>query len=674
VSRVDLVVPDIGNAHDVDVVDVLVKPGDVIEVDSPLVTLETDKASMDVPSTSAGTIAEVLLKRGDKVSAGALIARVETNSQAAGTSQPEPAAGSDAAFAASFDADELERTVTQPILKAGAPPPGSGGNGASGPATTRTDSSAGAATQPGSSASQGGAAAPSAAGASTNAFSPPPPTLSARQESAGDTVRMPIPDLSRGARAEGEYNRSTQLLVLGSGPGGYTAAFRAADLGLQVTLVERWSSLGGVCLNVGCIPSKALLHAAKVIEDAEAMSEYGIAFGAPALDLDKLRGWKGSVVNKLTGGLRVLAKQRKVDVVQGTGRFVSPNVLEVMSNSGSERIRFDQCIIAAGSEPIRLPGLPQDKRIMDSTDALELPEFSGGLLVIGGGIIGLEMACVYDALGSRVSVVELTPQLMPGCDPDLVRPLERRIRGRYEQILLGTKVTKVEPLAEGLRVTFEGEKAPAPTVFERVLVAVGRVPNGKLIGAEAAGVNVSDRGFIPVDKQMRTNVPHIFAIGDIASMPMLAHKAMHEAKVAAEVAAGEKRAFDVRAIPSVAYTDPEIAWVGLTETEAKAKNIPFKKGSFPWVANGRSLSLGREEGFTKLLFDPETHRVLGGGIVGTNAGELISEIALAVETGCDAADVGLTIHPHPTLSETVAAAADAFEGTLTDLYIPATRR
>ncbi len=634
-SRVDLVVPDIGNAHDVDVVDVLVKTGDVIEVDTPLVTLETDKASMDVPSTSAGTVAEVLLKRGDKVSAGSVIARIETNSQSAGKATTESASNSDAAFAASFDADELERTVTQPILKPGAPPPGTGGNGTSGP---------------------------------SSASSTPP--LAARSETAGDTVRMPIPDLTRGARAEGEYNRSTQLLVLGAGPGGYTAAFRAADLGLQVTLVERWPDLGGVCLNVGCIPSKALLHAAKVIEDAEAMSEHGIAFGAPALDLDKLRDWKGSVVKKLTGGLRVLAKQRKVDVVQGTGRFVSANVVEVMGNSGSERIRFDQCIIAAGSEPIRLPGLPDDKRIMDSTDALELPEFSGGLLVIGGGIIGLEMACVYDALGSKVSVVELTPQLMPGCDPDLVRPLERRIRGRYEQILLGTKVTKVESLTEGLRVTFEGEKAPAPTVFERVLVAVGRVPNGKLIGAEAAGVKVSERGFIPVDKQMRTNVPHIFAIGDIASMPMLAHKAMHEAKVAAEVAAGEKRAFDVRAIPSVAYTDPEIAWVGLTETEAKAKNIPFKKGSFPWVASGRSLSIGRDEGVTKLLFDPETHRVLGGGIVGTNAGELISEIALAVETGCDAADVGLTIHPHPTLSETVAAAADAFEGTLTDLYIP----
>jgi dihydrolipoamide dehydrogenase len=643
VSRVDLVVPDIGNAHDVDVVDVLIKPGDVIDVDAPLVTLETDKASMDVPATSAGTVAEVLLKRGDKVSAGSVIARVDTNAQAVAA----PVANSDATFAESFDADELERTVTQPILKQVAPPsPAAAGNAAVAPGTTER-------------------LAPAA-----RVESPTTARPETTGDTAGDTVRMPIPDLSRGARAEGEYNRTTQLLVLGAGPGGYTAAFRAADLGLQVTLVERWSSLGGVCLNVGCIPSKALLHAAKVIEDAEAMSEYGIAFGAPALDLDRLRDWKGSVVKKLTGGLRILAKQRKVDVVQGAGRFVGPNVLEVMSNSGSERIRFDQCIIAAGSEPIRLPGLPEDKRIMDSTDALELPEFSGGLLVIGGGIIGLEMACVYAALGSRVSVVELTPQLMPGCDPDLVRPLERRIRSRYEQVLLGTKVTKIEALEAGLRVTFEGEKAPAPTMFERVLVAVGRVPNGKFIGAEAAGVKVSDRGFIPVDKQMRTNVPHIFAIGDIASMPMLAHKAMHEAKVAAEVAAGEQRAFDVRGIPSVAYTDPEIAWVGLTETEAKAKNIPFKKGSFPWVASGRSLSIGRDEGFTKLLFDPETHRVLGGGIVGTNAGELISEIALAVETGCDAADVGLTIHPHPTLSETVAAAADAFEGTLTDLYIP----
>ena len=728
-SRVDLKVPDIGNAHDVDVVDVLVKPGDVIQVDTPLITLETDKASMDVPSASAGTVAEVLLKRGDKASAGTVIARIDTNAAGAGapadagnspaaapSSQTAPASSADATFTESFDADELERTVTQPILKqfpasangAGEPPleeavfeaepfapkpavtgsqtaqaqNGSGQHGAgqatpaqaaaaqNEPAQTASaQATQSQASAPNSSAQASAASQPASASNGPAQNGPADSSLSARQETAGDTVRMPIPDLSR-IKGEVDFNRSTQLLVLGSGPGGYTAAFRAADLGLQVTLVERWSSLGGVCLNVGCIPSKALLHAAKVIEDAEAMSEHGIAFGAPALDLERLREWKGSVVKKLTGGLSILAKQRKVTVVQGTGRFVSPNVIEVMGNSGSERIRFDQCIIAVGSEAIRLPGLPNDPRIMDSTDALELPEFSGGLLVVGGGIIGLEMACVYDALGGRVSVVELTPQLMPGCDPDLVRPLERRIRGRYEQILLGTKVTKVETLSEGLRVSFEGEKAPAPTVFDRLLVAVGRVPNGKAIAADLAGVKVTDRGFIPVDKQMRTNVPHIFAIGDVASNPMLAHKAMHEAKVAAEVAAGEKSAFDARVIPSVAYTDPEIAWVGLTEIDAKAKNIPYKKGSFPWVASGRSLSLGRDEGFTKLLFDPETRRVLGGGIVGTNAGDLISEVALAIETGCDAADIGLTIHPHPTLSETVAAAADAFEGTLTDLYIP----
>ena len=602
-SRIDLLVPDLGNFHDVSVIEVLVKTGDAIELDTPLVTLETDKASMDVPATSAGKVAEVLLKRGDKVSKGSLIARLETNSQAAGASA---AAG-----------------LPTGAAVAKAPPE----------------------------------AAPAAP--------------AARPEAAGDTVRMRMPDLSKPQEGEADFNRSTQLLVLGSGPGGYTAAFRAADLGLEVTLIERWPDLGGVCLNVGCIPSKALLHAAKVIEDAEEMGARGIAFGAPEIDLAKLRGWKVSVVKKLTGGLRILARQRKVEVIQGVGRFLGPNVLEVMGNSGSERIRFEQCIIAAGSEAIRLPGLPADARIMDSTDALELPEFSGGLLVIGGGIIGLEMACVYDALGSRVSVVELTSQLMPGCDPDLVRPLERRIRSRYEQILLGTRVTGIEPLDGGLRVSFEGEKAPAPQVYGRVLVAVGRSPNGKLIGAESAGIQVSDRGFIPVDNQLRTNVPHIFAIGDIAGPPMLAHKAMHEAKVAAEVAAGERRAFDVRALPSVAYTDPEVAWAGLTETEAKSKGIAVRKGTFPWVANGRSLSLGREEGLTKLLFDPETRRLLGAGIVGTNAGELISELALAIENGCDAADISLTVHPHPTLSETVAGAADAVEGTLTDLYLPA---
>jgi dihydrolipoamide dehydrogenase len=647
VSRVDIVVPDLGNFHDVSVVDVLVEAGEAIEVEAPLVTLETDKASMDVPSTVAGTIAEVLLKRGDKVSKGSLIARVETNSQAgAPATRPEGTAAS----AAAGSSPPAAKSPSAPAPSAPAPAPSAPAPAPSAPAP-----------------------APSAPGPSPSAPAAKPGPA-AKPESDGDTVRMPMPDLSKPPEGQVDFTRSTQLLVLGSGPGGYTAAFRAADLGMQVTLVERWPMLGGVCLNVGCIPSKALLHAAKVIEEAEEMGARGIAFGVPEINLEKLRGWKVSVVNRLTGGLRTLAKQRKVEVVQGVGRFVSPNVLEVMGNSGSERIRFEQCIIAAGSEAIRLPGLPDDPRIMDSTDALELPEFSGGLLVIGGGIIGLEMACVYDALGSRVSVVELTPTLMPGCDPDLVRPLERRIRSRYEQILLGTRVARVEPLPEGIRVTFEGEKAPAPQVFGRVLVAVGRSPNGRLIGAEAAGVNVTDRGFITVDRQLRTNVPHIFAIGDIAGPPMLAHKAMHEAKVAAEVAAGHRAAFDVRAIPSVAYTDPEVAWVGLTETEAKAKGIKVEKGTFPWAASGRSLSLARDEGMTKLLFDPDTRRLLGAGIVGTNAGELISEAALAIENGCDAADIGLTVHPHPTLSETVAGAADAVEGTLTDLYIPARKK
>jgi dihydrolipoamide dehydrogenase len=592
VSRLELAVPDLGGFKNVAVIDVLVRPGDTIEVDTPLVTLETEKASLDVPATAAGKVVEVLLKRGDKASAGTLIARIE--------------------------AEVPRATVTPPTATPAAAPAGA-------------------------------------------------PTASA--DRGGDTVRMVAPPGTQAAEKTEQAERSTKLLVLGAGPGGYTAAFRAADLGLQVTLVERSPALGGVCLNVGCIPSKALLHAAKVIDDAEAMSAHGITFGAPAIDLPRLRAWKASVVKKLTGGLKVLAKQRKVDVVQGSARFVSAHVVEVKSDTGTTRIRFEQCIIAVGSEATRLPGLPEDPRVMDSTGALELPA-AGKLLIIGGGIIGLEMACVYAALGSRVSVVELLPQLIPGCDADLVRPLEKRIRARYEQILTATKVVKVEALPEGLRVTFAGDKAPAPQLFDRVLVAVGRVPNGAFIGADAAGIAVSDRGFIPVDKQLRTNVPHIFAVGDVARPPMLAHKASHEAKAAAEVAAGHKTSFDARVIPSVAYTDPEIAWVGLTETEAQAQGTAFKKALFPWMASGRSLSLGRDEGFTKLLFDPETRRILGGGIVGTNAGELISEVALAIEMGADAADIGLTVHPHPTLSETVAFAAEAFDGTLTDLYIP----
>jgi len=464
--------------------------------------------------------------------------------------------------------------------------------------------------------------------------------------------------------------RSTDLVVIGAGPGGYTAAFRAADLGLSVTLVDRGATLGGVCLNVGCIPSKALLHAARVIEEAREMSAHGIVFDPPRINLAALRDWKNKVVAKLTGGLATLARQRKVEVIRGAAAFVDAHVLEVTCDGAGERIRFNKCIIAAGSSPVRLPFLPDDPRIIDSTGALEMNLTSGRLLVIGGGIIGLEMACVYEALGARVSVVELTGQLLPDCDADLVAPLAKRLRGRYEQILLNTRVTAVDAQADGLHVTFEDAKGSSIQLFDQVLVAVGRSPNGKLLGCDKAGVAVDERGFIATDKQMRTNVANIFAIGDIAGGPMLAHKASHEGKVAAEVAAGHKRSFDARVVPSVAYTDPEVAWVGLTETAAKEQAVAIEKAVFPWAASGRALSNAREEGFTKLLFDAKTRRVLGGAVVGINAGELVGEIGLAIEMGADAADIGLTIHAHPTLSESIGMAAEACEGTLTDLYIP----
>jgi dihydrolipoamide dehydrogenase len=591
VSVVDVRVPDLGESKEVSVVEVLVAKGARIKVDDPLVTLETDKASMDVPSPVAGVIESVNLKRGDGVVAGALIATVAV----------------DAATA---------------IATAAAPP----------------------------------AAAPPAAA----------PPASASPAPASPVPASPVPPGAPGQPPPGALD----LVVLGAGPGGYTAAFRAADLGMKVTLIERWPALGGVCLNVGCIPSKALLHAAKVIEDAHDMAANGITFGPPQIDLDKLRAWKSRVVSKLTNGLAGLAKQRKVDVVRGDARFVGPYSLEVTSEGAVRRVDFKQCIIAAGSESVRLPGMPDDPRVIDSTGALELPPGCGRLLVIGGGIIGLEMACVYDALGARVTVVELSDGLMPGADRDLVRVLQKRVEKRYERILLQTKVGRLEPQASGLRAIFDGPEAPAPQEFDRVLVAVGRSANGNAINAAAAGVAVDKRGIIGVDRHLRTNVAHIFAIGDIAGAPMLAHKATHEAKVAAEVAAGHKSAFDARGIPSVAYTDPEIAWVGLTETEAQARGIEYGKGTFPWAASGRSLAINRDEGFTKILFDPKSNRVLGGGIVGTNAGELIAEVGLAIEMGADAADLGLTIHAHPTLSETVAFSAEAFEGTLTDLYIP----
>lgn len=464
----------------------------------------------------------------------------------------------------------------------------------------------------------------------------------------------------------------TQVVVLGSGPGGYTAAFRAADLGKKVVLIERFNDIGGVCLNVGCIPSKALLHMAKVIDEAKAMSKHGIEFGDIKFDKSKIVAWKDDVIKRLTGGLKMLAKQRKVEIVNGYGKFISSTEISVQNENGTETIvKFENAIIAAGSQPVKLPMFPEDPRILDSTSALQLAKIGGSLLVIGGGIIGLEMATVYHGFGTEISVVELGDGLIPGCDRDVIAPYQKRISKQYKEILLSTKVTKVEAKKDGIWVTFEGANAPKdPQRYDQVLVAIGRKPNGKLIDAEKAGINVDDRGFIAVDKQLRTNVSNIFAIGDIVGNPMLAHKAAPEGRVAAEVIAGKKHYFDPKCIPSVAYTDPEIAWVGLTETEAKAKGIAYEKASFPWAASGRALSMGREEGLTKLLFDPVTHRVLGGAIIGVNAGDLISEIALAIEMGCDAEDLALTIHPHPTLSESIPFAAEIFEGTITDLYMP----
>lgn len=460
------------------------------------------------------------------------------------------------------------------------------------------------------------------------------------------------------------------VLVIGAGPGGYTAAFRAADLGLNVALVERFDALGGVCLNVGCIPSKALLHTAVVIEEAAAMEKHGVSFGEPVIDMDKLRSFKDGVVKKLTGGLAGMARQRKVEVIRGLAEFTGSHEVKINSGDGERRLTFKNAIVAVGSRSLELPGMPWgDPRLMDSTAALTLEEIPGRLLVVGGGIIGLEMACVYDALGSEVTVVELTPGLMPGCDADLVRPLERRIKKRYKAIHLETRVTGIDVADDALVAHFEGKHNGAEK-FDRVLVAVGRAPNGKRVNAEAAGLEVDERGFIAVDKQMRTNLPHIFAIGDVVGQPMLAHKATHEGKVAAEVCAGEKSAFDARVIPSVAYTDPEIAWVGITEAEAKAGGMDYGVGKFPWAASGRALGNDRTEGFTKLLFDRKTSRIIGAGITGPHAGDLIAECALAIEMGSEAEDIGLTVHPHPTLSETVAMAAEVFEGTITDLYIP----
>ncbi len=576
-QTIEVKVPDIGNFKDVAVIEVMVKAGDTIEPEQSLITMETDKATMDIPSPAAGVVKAVKVKAGDKVSEGSVILLLESS------------------------------LAVAPAASAGTP--------------------------------------------------------SAPPASPAHEVHVPVNVVKGDLHAE--------VVVLGAGPGGYTAAFRAADLGKQVVLIEKYASLGGVCLNVGCIPSKALLHVAKAITEAEEVAHHGVTFSKPKIDINRIRAWKESVITKLTGGLAGLAKQRKVQVVQGVAKFTSPNSLSVETKDGSKTITFDNAIIAAGSGVTRIPGLPyDDPRIIDSTGALKLQDVPKRMLIIGGGIIGLEMATVYDALGSKISVVELADGLIPSVDRDLVRPLAKRIEKRYEAIYLKTKVGKIEALKEGLKVHFEGAQAPEPQLYDRVLMAAGRRPNGRDIGAEAAGVSVNERGFIPVNQQMRTNVPHIYAIGDIAGDPMLAHKAVHEGKVAAEVIAGHKSGFDALTIPSVAYTDPEIAWMGLTETQAKAQGIEYEKANFPWAASGRALSIGREEGATKLLLDPQTRRILGAGIVGMNAGELIAEAVLALEMGADMEDIGLTIHPHPTLSETIGFAAEIAEGSITDLYMP----
>ncbi|MDH3849095.1 MAG: dihydrolipoyl dehydrogenase [Gammaproteobacteria bacterium] len=579
-ERIELKVPDLGDFADVEIIEVLVSPGDVVAVEDGLVTLETDKASMDVPASHAGKVISVDVAVGDTVSTGDVVVTIEATE--------------------AVEAAQAEETGEDWSVR---------------------------------------------------------------------TQRMTPEEIqaATSAAVQGDATHSAQLVVIGSGPGGYTAAFRAADLGLDVILVEKDPYLGGVCLNVGCIPSKALLHAAKVIDDAAAMADHGVVFGPPKIEADKLVDWKNSVVGRLTGGLAQLAKQRKVRLITAYAKFQSANRLEL---DNGETIAFEKCVIAAGSEPFMLPDLPEDPRIVDSTGALEVHPLPKSLLVVGGGIIGLEMACVYAALGVEVSVVELMDSLMPGTDKDLLRPFLKVVKPRYEKIMVSTRVTGLRVTEAGIEVSFEGKDAPETGIYDRVLVAIGRRANGDKLDAAKAGVKVDERGIIAVDKQMRTNVPHIFAIGDLAGGPMLAHKATHEAKVAAEVAAGEKSYFDARAIPSVAYTDPEVAWVGLTETEAKEKGIDYGVAKIPWAASGRALSLGRDEGFTKLLFDKKTDRVLGGAIVGPTAGDLIAEIGLAIEMGADASDIGLTVHPHPTLSETVAFAAEGYEGTITDLYMP----
>ncbi len=583
-TTIEVKVPDIGDFDDVEIIEILVAPGDVVNVEDSLITVESDKASMEIPSTESGTVKSIAVQLGDRVSEGSVILELDADESAASPAAGEP---------------EVEEVTTEP----------------------------------------------------------------AKEES----VAAPAT-----ANFEGNADIEAEVVVLGSGPGGYTAAFRAADLGKQVVLIEKDNYLGGVCLNVGCIPSKALLHVAEVVNEAREFAELGVEFKQPKIDIDKLRAHKNKVIGKLTGGLKGLAKQRKVQVVTGYGKFTSSHTIEVEAADGSKQIvAFKNCIIAAGSSVTKLPFVPwDDERVWDSTDALEINNIPKRLLVVGGGIIGLEMATVYHALGAQVTVVELSPGLIPGADRDLIRPFEKILKKRYENIFVNTKVTELTPSKKGIVCKFEGKGVPEEDTFDNVLVAIGRSPNGKLIDADKAGVVVNEYGFIPVDKQQRTNVDHIFAIGDVVGQPMLAHKATHEAKVAAEVIDGQPRYFDARTIPSVAYTEPEVAWCGQTEDQLKAEGIEYEKGVFPWAASGRALSVGAEAGMTKVLYDKNTHRMLGTGILGKNAGELIAEAALAVEMGAEMEDVGLTIHPHPTLSETINFATEVAEGTCTDIYLP----
>lgn len=614
-ATIDIKIPDLGGAEDVRVVEVLVAVGDEVAADDSLITLESEKASMDVPSPQAGKVVELHLAEGDSVEEGALLATLEVAEDAAGDEDAQPA-------------EESEPSIDDPA--------------------------------------EGTPAAPEP---EAEPAAQPTPTPAPEQPAEPPAPRPQAPAAIRDAADE-----HRELIVLGAGPGGYTAAFRAADLGMEVLLIEKYADLGGVCLNVGCIPSKALLHTAEVIQETAAMAEHGVTFGEPDIDLAKLAEFKDSVVGKLTGGLSTMAKQRGVEVWQGTARFASTHHLEVEGEDGARTVSFDQLILAVGSRPFELPGYPyDDPRMWDSTDALKLETVPERLLVVGGGIIGLEMATVYAALGSAITVLELKPQLIPGCDKDLLRPLQKRLEALGVRVLLETKASAIEATDDGLVATFEGKHEGDAEAFDRVLVAVGRRPNSDRVGIEAAEIEVDERGFVNVDRRQRTNQAHIFAIGDLVGEPQLAHKATHQAKVAAVLAAGEKSSFDARAIPSVAYTDPEVAWVGLTETQAKADGVDYEVGQFPWLASGRALGVGRGEGKTKILFGPASKRVLGAGIVGPHAGDLIAELALAIEMDCEAADLGLTVHPHPTFSETVAFAAEAFEGTITDLYLPKRR-